>query len=455
MKVFISYAMKDLDSFRIPEVADFLEFQDDIERVFYWDRDCDSNQSIIKYMENSIQDCEKIIFVCSENTKDSASIQQELEMATYSHKSMIPVFRDLEDVTLILRPKKGIRFEDINFQGFLEKLYFNLTRKKAKLKRKPVKINGEIEQSEKIEKIEPQITRGKEEKVRRIIDFRGTKIPQSQVDIIQVLENGLRGKFRLVHEIGNDGWEFTVENKLITGICLNFCWLSTVSKSIGNLHSLQRLYLVHNRLTELPETIGNLRSLQILKLENNILTELPETIGNLRSLQILKLGTNKLTALPETIGTLHSLQILKLNDNNLTKLPESIGTLQSLKELDLECNELTNLPESIGELHSLQILNLEDNKLVTLPDTIGTLQSLEQLKLWNNQLTTLPKSIGTLQSLKEIELSGNDELTVLPESIGELQSLQKLSITKMLASNPEVKSLLKRLKSNGVKIRKS
>lgn len=130
MKVFISYATVDLKSFRIPEIVDFLESQNYIEKVYYWDRDCDSEKSIITYMEECIQICDKIIFFCSENTKNSASVREELEMATFSHKNMIPVFRDLEDVSLILRPKKGTKFEDNDFQGFLEKLFFNLTGKK-------------------------------------------------------------------------------------------------------------------------------------------------------------------------------------------------------------------------------------------------------------------------------------------------------------------------------------
>jgi len=128
MKVFISYTSEDLDSFRVPEIADFLESQADIERVYYYDRDCVSdNNSIPKFMETSIQISEKIIFVCSEFSANSLSMQEELDMAVYSHKIRIPIFRDLEDVRLLLKVKMGVQFIEKNFEGFLERLYFILT----------------------------------------------------------------------------------------------------------------------------------------------------------------------------------------------------------------------------------------------------------------------------------------------------------------------------------------
>ena len=78
---------------------------------------------------------------------------------------------------------------------------------------------------------------------------------------------------------------FSVENQRITGIGFFDCGISTLPESIGDLKSLQTLYLDNNKLTTLPESIGNLKSLTYLDLVNNQLTTLPESIGNLTSLQ--------------------------------------------------------------------------------------------------------------------------------------------------------------------------
>lgn len=136
MKIFVSYATDDLSPFRVPDLVDFLEYQDDIERVYYWDRDCGSNKDIIEYMEDTIQICDKIIFICSENSKNSGSVKREIKMAVYLDKSMVPIFRNIDDVTLSVKPERGIKFGDNNFDDFLEKLYFILTGHKPKPQKK-------------------------------------------------------------------------------------------------------------------------------------------------------------------------------------------------------------------------------------------------------------------------------------------------------------------------------
>lgn len=36
MKIFFSYASVDQIDYRVEQIVDFLEFQEDIERVYYW-----------------------------------------------------------------------------------------------------------------------------------------------------------------------------------------------------------------------------------------------------------------------------------------------------------------------------------------------------------------------------------------------------------------------------------
>jgi len=207
-------------------------------------------------------------------------------------------------------------------------------------------------------------------------------------------------------ELGVQEWE---DGRLVEFCSSNTQWsncymdyqLTTLPESIGDLSSLEKLWLYSNQLTTLPESIGNLSSLDNLWLVDNQLTTLPESIGGLISLKELGLSINKLTSLPESIGNLTSLERLWLSSNQLTTLPESIGNLSSLTLLGLSSNQLTTLPESVGDLSSLEKLYLDSNQLTSIPESIWDLSSLERLWLSSNQLTTLPESIGNLSTLPE------------------------------------------------------
>ncbi|MBA7578673.1 hypothetical protein ES708_20538 [subsurface metagenome] len=123
----------------------------------------------------------------------------------------------------------------------------------------------------------------------------------------------------------------------------------------------------------------------------------------------LNLGYLKLKILPDSliklISNLRYLTELRIYHNKLTTLPESIGNLKSLQTLYLDHNELTTLPESIGDLISLQKLSLNSNKLMTLPGSIGKLTSLQTLELRYNPLIGKPDS-STKSILKKLKKNG-------------------------------------------------
>jgi len=214
-----------------------------------------------------------------------------------------------------------------------------------------------------------------------IVSFKSAQIPQFEADMLQEVEKQLNKEFT---KVGKVEWEtrmgFTAENNRITGIGLYKCGLSTLPESIGNLSSLQTLFLNGNQLTTLPESIGNLSSLQTLVLNGNQLTTLPESITRLTSLQSLDLSINKFTTLPESISKLESLIELVLSGNNLSTLPESIKNLKSLIVLYLDNNKLTTLPESLTKLESLQTLAISDNKLKILSEVMLNYTYLQKLE---------------------------------------------------------------------------
>ena len=80
-------------------------------------------------------------------------------------------------------------------------------------------------------------------------------------------------------------------------------------------------------IQELPESIGNLSSLQRLYLSETNIQELPESIGNLSSLQRLDLSYTQIQELPESIGNLSNLQSLDLRELHLSKINRSLINL--------------------------------------------------------------------------------------------------------------------------------
>jgi len=123
MVVFISYAHEDLSSFKIPEIADYLEQQPDIEKVYYWERDNDSSQNIIEYMEQSILNSDIILAISSPYALSSTPVNSEIDFALLKEKSIIPIFKTIEDVRDFIQMRRGVQFNMNDFNGFLEELY--------------------------------------------------------------------------------------------------------------------------------------------------------------------------------------------------------------------------------------------------------------------------------------------------------------------------------------------
>ena len=132
MKIFISYATQDLLSFRISEIVQYLEAQKEIEKVWYWDRDSKDFSSIITYMEFGITNCDVFLAMSTKAFFNSAPVNQEIDLAIYSNKKMIPVFENIKDVRPLLRPKTGVKFNSSKFQDFVANLLFILTNEQKK-----------------------------------------------------------------------------------------------------------------------------------------------------------------------------------------------------------------------------------------------------------------------------------------------------------------------------------
>ena len=130
-----------------------------------------------------------------------------------------------------------------------------------------------------------------------------------------------------------------------------------------------------------------------LVLERFGLEELPPEIGNVNTLETLYLGGNQLDVLPPEIGKLNMLQNLFLSNNQLNYLPPEIGRLTDLQFLVLSDNQLLTIPPEIGNLAALSRLYLNNNQLNTLPSEIGKLTTLSDLLLMDNPLQSPPPEV--------------------------------------------------------------
>jgi Leucine-rich repeat (LRR) protein len=272
-------------------------------------------------------------------------------------------------------------------------------------------------------------------------------VKPDQAKVLEELEKNVGESFLEVDVLEWDTFGFKIDTGNVVGIGMFNRGLTKLPDSIGNLSSLEELYLGSNKLVYLPESIGKLKSLQKLFLRNNNLISLPDSIGSLSSLKELYLLGNQLSDLPKSMAKLKSLQIFGLGSNQFKSVPTLIGNLKSLLNLSFRDNKLKEIPESIGNLKLLFKLNLNDNKLEMLPKSIGNLKSLDELFIWDNKIETLPDSIGGLKSLQTLNLSRN-KLEDLPDSIGNLSSLKRLYLEENnLIILPDSIGNLKSLKS--------
>jgi hypothetical protein len=129
--VFLSYATKDTDFFKIPEIANRLEEYPDITKVFYWEKD--SGQNIIEYMEANLERSAVFVHFCSQNSKNSKSVKLEREAAIQLRQEdkmrIIPIFEKPSDIPLLIKPYLGVEYNSDNFEVFIEKLYREILRK--------------------------------------------------------------------------------------------------------------------------------------------------------------------------------------------------------------------------------------------------------------------------------------------------------------------------------------
>ena len=118
--IFISYATVDGESYRVKEIAQSIQQDEAIEKVYYWEQDAEDD--IMDYMNKYLTISEILILFCSPNVVNSQATEMEWKVALKLNKQIIPVFHDPKYIPALVTSKIGVQFTPNDFNGFVENL---------------------------------------------------------------------------------------------------------------------------------------------------------------------------------------------------------------------------------------------------------------------------------------------------------------------------------------------
>ncbi|KAM3683453.1 hypothetical protein ACJW31_12G148600 [Castanea mollissima] len=226
--------------------------------------------------------------------------------------------------------------------------------------------------------------------------------------------------------------------------------------SIGNLGSLEQLYLDSNNFSGLvPPSIGNLSKLtNLMNLDlsfNNLSGTMElDSLHVLKNLTTLNLSFNKLSFLGKinSSASFRNLMTLSLASCNLSEFPQYLQNLDRLMYVDLSYNNIHGLvPQWFLETSKETLLNLDlshnfltgfDQSPLVLPWIQGSLPvpplSTVSYIISNNSLTgEIPPLICNRTLLQVLDLSKNNLSGQIPECMGSLSN--SLSILNLGSNN--------------------
>ncbi|RHN81700.1 putative non-specific serine/threonine protein kinase [Medicago truncatula] len=234
----------------------------------------------------------------------------------------------------------------------------------------------------------------------------------------------------------------------------------TIPNDFGNImHSLVSLNLTSNYLEgKIPKSIGNICTLETFDATDNRLSgqldfmtssNYSHCIGNLSSLQELWLWNNEISGKLPDLSILSSLRLLVLNVNKLTgEIPASIGSLTELQYLYLGGNSFEGIisESHFTNLSKLEKLDLSDNSLTmkVSNDWVPPFQLLTLGLSSCNMNSRFPNWLQTQNELSIISLSNVSNISPTPLWFwGKLQTLVGMSI-----SNNNITGMIPNLELN-------
>jgi Leucine-rich repeat (LRR) protein len=244
---------------------------------------------------------------------------------------------------------------------------------------------------------------------------------QSQNDVRKYRQRKMYLSVCQVHEWEPDTDVHTGRTYYRNNVSGETSWdLPSILNTIGNMYSIEELYLKNNAIKVLPESFVQLTKLVKLCLNRNRISDLPENFGNLIALQVLELSNNELKLLPVSLCDCKELIELLLDDNHLLRLPENLGFLPKLRKLDISHNRLKTVPFSIGYCTTLQFLFANENPLEDPPMSEFEKSTLNtEHILWYLRNRYLIEKRGKPPLISFHNISVNNEIIILEQELNE------------------------------------
>jgi len=127
--VFISYATKDSNNFKVPFIAEKLSKYPEISEVLYWEEHM--RDDIIKYMNDNVSKCDILLLFCSPNSSKSEPVEMEWQAALKIKKKIIPIYENEADIPTMLTTKLGIKYESNQLNTTIERIHELILKKLA------------------------------------------------------------------------------------------------------------------------------------------------------------------------------------------------------------------------------------------------------------------------------------------------------------------------------------
>ncbi|ORY10292.1 L domain-like protein [Neocallimastix californiae] len=139
--------------------------------------------------------------------------------------------------------------------------------------------------------------------------------------------------------------------------------VNEVPMSLSKLSNLKEIDISNNDFIQFPSSIGSLPSLKILNAEDcEKLKSLPDSIGNLETLEELYLNNCAIKSLPDSFSNLKHLKVLKMYENKLSTIPQALSKITSLEEINISKNKIDDeIPVSLNDLPNLKKFEIEGN----------------------------------------------------------------------------------------------
>ena len=119
--IFISYATKDADWFKIKEISESLTTYKDIKKVLYWQEDMQDN--IFEYMDENLGKCDLMLLFCSPHALKSKPVIKEWTAADSMEIPIIPVFFSPDHIPPLLKSRLGIQFIPFELEENIKKIH--------------------------------------------------------------------------------------------------------------------------------------------------------------------------------------------------------------------------------------------------------------------------------------------------------------------------------------------